>query len=168
MKLSGWTLFENTRKNFTLNLVLVLVLALKSKALYYKHISIKFKCKLPRLLRKHSPMFIAEVFNVLLLNLSRKRQTAIQAAICCKLDVRFFNKSFPARTYLQVFSFPLWSFCHFEKCIFLTYVDISYYLSRLVAARCCHLEAACRTEMFSNTGSNQLIYLLGYLFIYVF
>ena len=59
-----------------------------------------------RLLRKHRPMFIAEVFNVLLLNLILKRQTSIQAAICCKLDARFFNKSFPASTYLQVFIFP--------------------------------------------------------------
>ena len=120
MKLSGWIFFDNTRKNFKLNLVLVLVLALKSKALYCKHISIKFKCKLPRLLRKHSPMFIAEVFNVLLLNLSRKRQTAIRQPFVANLTPDFSINHFPARTYLQVFSFPLWSFCHFEKCIFLT------------------------------------------------
>ena len=39
MKLSGVPFFENTSKNFKLNLVLVLVLVLKYKALYFK------KCK---------------------------------------------------------------------------------------------------------------------------
>ena len=34
MKLSGVSFFENTQKNFKLNLVLGLVLLLKSKALY--------------------------------------------------------------------------------------------------------------------------------------
>ena len=34
MKLSGASYFENTRENFKLNLILVLVLILKSKALY--------------------------------------------------------------------------------------------------------------------------------------
>jgi len=58
-------------------------------------------------------------------------------------------------------------FLSFLKMYF-SYVDISHHLSRLVAARCCHLEAACKTEMFTNTASNQLIYLLAYLFIYVF
>ena len=167
MKLSGWIFFDNTRKNFKLNLVLVLVLALKSKALYCKHISIKFKCKLPRLLRKHSPMFIAEVFNVLLLNLSRKRQTAIRQPFVANLTPDFSINHFLLAPTYKCLVFPYGLFVILKN-VFSLHVDISYYLSRLVAARCCHLEVACRTEMFTNTGSNQLIYLLGYLFIYVF
>ena len=35
MKLSGRLLFENTRKNFKLNLVVVVVLVIESKGLYF-------------------------------------------------------------------------------------------------------------------------------------
>ena len=35
MKLSGYLFFDNTRKNFKLNLVLVVVLVLESKGLCY-------------------------------------------------------------------------------------------------------------------------------------
>ena len=35
MKLSGRLLFENTRKNFKLNLVVVVVLVIESKCLYF-------------------------------------------------------------------------------------------------------------------------------------
>ncbi|CAH3151447.1 unnamed protein product, partial [Porites evermanni] len=41
-------------------------------------------------------------------------------------------------------------------------------MSRLVTARRCHLEPACRTEMFISTASNQrIICLFIYLFLVV-
>ncbi|CAH3107725.1 unnamed protein product, partial [Porites lobata] len=46
--------------------------------------------------------------------------------------------------------------------------DVSHYLSRLVAARCCHLQAACRTEIIyarttANVSHKSVISLLFYL-----